>query len=188
MAGSARVMLIVAILAWSGAIMPLALAQATQDTSGDVSTDAGPEASDAIESATTGAEATADPAADAGSETAPANSSETLTNAPDTAVQNSVAGDGQLQAQTQPAEGEEAPAEQPAAPEEAQPPEQAAAGGEALSLDQIVGRVRQRSQGQIIDAALVERNGRQVYDIKVLEESGQVTVLSYDAVSGEPAS
>ncbi len=60
--------------------------------------------------------------------------------------------------------------------------------GRAMPLDQIVGVVRQTTQGEIIDATLVTRNGKLFYEIKVLEESGQVTVLSYDALSGAPAS
>jgi len=78
----------------------------------------------------------------------------------------------------------------PALPQNAQAPPapKPPAGGPVLPLEQITTRVRQSTQGEIIDAQLITRDtGIQVYQLKILETDGQVKVLYYDAVSGEPA-
>lgn len=46
--------------------------------------------------------------------------------------------------------------------------------------------LRQRSAGQVVDAALIRRNGVLYYRLTVLDPSGQVNALFFLARTGQP--
>jgi uncharacterized membrane protein YkoI len=55
----------------------------------------------------------------------------------------------------------------------------------ALPLEQIVARAQQLSDGQVIDARLITVRGFLLYELKVLEATGDVVDLYFYARSGE---
>jgi hypothetical protein len=55
----------------------------------------------------------------------------------------------------------------------------------ALPLEQIVARAQQFSDGQVIDARLISVRGFLLYELKVLETTGDVVDLYFYARSGE---
>ena len=55
----------------------------------------------------------------------------------------------------------------------------------ALPLEQIVARAQQLSDGQVIDARLISLRGFLLYELKVLETTGDVVDLYFYARSGE---
>ncbi len=57
--------------------------------------------------------------------------------------------------------------------------------GDILPLEEIIARVRAEHPGRIIEAELESEDGRYVYEMEVLDESGRVTELEIDARSGE---
>lgn len=57
---------------------------------------------------------------------------------------------------------------------------------EAVPLEQIMGGLRQRSAGQVVDAALIRRDGVLYYRLTVLDPSGQVNALFFLARTGQP--
>lgn len=54
----------------------------------------------------------------------------------------------------------------------------------AVSLEHILGSVRDSTPGRVIDAELYTLDGKLVYQVKVLLADGRVTSLYYDAGSG----
>ena len=57
--------------------------------------------------------------------------------------------------------------------------------GDARPLGEILSQVRSRYPGNLLDAQLVRRNGRPVYQLRILGPGGQVQVLSVDARTAE---
>ena len=57
---------------------------------------------------------------------------------------------------------------------------------EAVPLEQIMSGLRKRSAGQVIDAALIRRDGVLYYRLTVPDPSGQVNALFFLARSGQP--
>lgn len=57
--------------------------------------------------------------------------------------------------------------------------------GDARPLGEILPRVRGQYPGRLLDAQLVQRNGRPVYQLRILGDGGQVQVLSVDAQTAE---
>lgn len=58
--------------------------------------------------------------------------------------------------------------------------------GKAVPLETIVGDVKQKGDGEVLDAHQVTARGFLLYEIKVLEPDGKVTNLYYYARSGQP--
>lgn len=56
--------------------------------------------------------------------------------------------------------------------------------GEALPLDAILGRLRGRYPGRMLDARLQQGGGALAYQIRILSPAGQVVVLTVDAKTG----
>jgi hypothetical protein len=54
------------------------------------------------------------------------------------------------------------------------------------SLDRAVEGVRSRTGGRVLSADTVRRDGRPVYDIKVLTDDGRVRRMAIDGETGEP--
>jgi len=63
----------------------------------------------------------------------------------------------------------------------------AQAGNGGMSLDEAVARVRRQTDGKILSAETLRRDGRLVHRIKVLTRDGRVERLTIDAQSGRPA-
>ena len=58
--------------------------------------------------------------------------------------------------------------------------------GEILPLETIIARFRvKHPEGRVLEAELEEENGRYVYEIYMLYESGIVLELEFDAHTGE---
>ena len=57
--------------------------------------------------------------------------------------------------------------------------------GEILSLEQIFDRARKVKPGRIVDVDLDKDNGRYIYEIELLESSGKVWEMEFDARTGE---
>ncbi|EDM84602.1 PepSY domain-containing protein [Limnobacter sp. MED105] len=57
--------------------------------------------------------------------------------------------------------------------------------GEILSLEQIFDRARKVKPGRIVDVDLDKDNGRYLYEIELLESSGKVWEMEFDARTGE---
>lgn len=53
-----------------------------------------------------------------------------------------------------------------------------------MTLDEAVRKVQRRTDGRILDARTVERDGRTIYRIKVLTNDNRVRVLRFDASGG----
>ena len=56
--------------------------------------------------------------------------------------------------------------------------------GEGISLDEAVSRARRQTDGKILSAETVRKNGRRVHRIKVLTPDGRVRRVQIDAGSG----
>jgi len=54
-----------------------------------------------------------------------------------------------------------------------------------LPLESILDRVQAQRPGRILEVELEREDGRYVYEIELLDESGQVWELELDAVTGE---
>jgi len=57
--------------------------------------------------------------------------------------------------------------------------------GEILSLEQIFDRARKVKPGRIVDVDLDKDDGRYIYEIELLERSGKVWEMEFDARTGE---
>jgi len=57
--------------------------------------------------------------------------------------------------------------------------------GDTRPLGEILPRVRSQYPGQLLDAQLVRRGGRPVYQLRILGSGGRVQVLSVDARTAE---
>lgn len=57
--------------------------------------------------------------------------------------------------------------------------------GEILSLEQILDKARRVKPGRIVDIDLDRENGRYVYEIELLQSSGKVWEMEFDARTGE---
>jgi hypothetical protein len=58
--------------------------------------------------------------------------------------------------------------------------------GRALPLAAFLAGIERRFRGQVIDAALIERRGHLVYELKMLSTGGRVFVIPVDARTGRP--
>jgi hypothetical protein len=58
--------------------------------------------------------------------------------------------------------------------------------GRALPLATFVAKIERQYRGHVIDAALNERRGRLVYELKMLSDGGRVFVVDVDAATGRP--
>ena len=58
-------------------------------------------------------------------------------------------------------------------------------GGAVQPLETVLERVRVYHPGRILEVDLEGENGRYVYEIELLDESGQVWELKMDAITGE---
>jgi uncharacterized membrane protein YkoI len=54
------------------------------------------------------------------------------------------------------------------------------------SLDRAVEGVRSRTGGRVLSADTVRRDGRPIYDIKILTNDGRVRSMAIDGETGEP--
>lgn len=54
------------------------------------------------------------------------------------------------------------------------------------SLDRAVEGVRSRTGGRVLSVDTVRRDGRSIYDIKVLTDDGRVRRMAIDGETGEP--
>ena len=57
--------------------------------------------------------------------------------------------------------------------------------GEILSLEQIFERARKVKPGRIVDVDLDTDHGRYIYEIELLESSGKVWEMEFDARTGK---
>lgn len=64
-------------------------------------------------------------------------------------------------------------------------PRRSVESGDTRPLGDILPQVRGRYPGRLLDAQLVRRNGRPIYQLRILGPGGQVQVLSVDARTAE---
>jgi len=57
--------------------------------------------------------------------------------------------------------------------------------GKILPLEKVLQAAQRRHPGRVIDVELEKENGRYVYEIELLGESGEVWELYFDASNGE---
>ena len=57
--------------------------------------------------------------------------------------------------------------------------------GELLPLEQIIERLRQHDDGQVLEVELERKFGRTVYELEVLDSAGRVHEYYFDATDGE---
>lgn len=57
--------------------------------------------------------------------------------------------------------------------------------GSILPLESILDRVQAQRPGRILEVELEREDGRYIYEIELLDQSGQVWELELDAVTGE---
>jgi uncharacterized membrane protein YkoI len=57
--------------------------------------------------------------------------------------------------------------------------------GRALPLAEILAKVKAEHPGKVLEVELETEDGRLVYDLKILTESGRVQELEVDAASGK---
>lgn len=57
--------------------------------------------------------------------------------------------------------------------------------GDILSLEQILENARRLHQGRVLETELERKGDRYVYEVELVDESGQVWEMKFDAVSGE---
>lgn len=58
--------------------------------------------------------------------------------------------------------------------------------GTIVPLEQITAQVRKRHIEHILEVELETRDGVHYYEVEVLDDSGKVRKLRYDAATGEP--
>lgn len=59
-------------------------------------------------------------------------------------------------------------------------------GGAIVPLERITAQVRQRNIGEILEVELESRNGVYHYEVEVVDATGAVRKLLYDAATGWP--
>ncbi len=57
--------------------------------------------------------------------------------------------------------------------------------GSIQPLEIILERVQEKQMGRVLEVKLEQEHGRYIYEIEMLDESGRVWELEYDAVNGE---
>jgi uncharacterized membrane protein YkoI len=57
--------------------------------------------------------------------------------------------------------------------------------GKILPLEQVISAAMAIKSGQILETELEEEDGRFIYELEILDESGQVWELELDAVTAE---
>lgn len=57
--------------------------------------------------------------------------------------------------------------------------------GDILPLEQVLQAARQQRTGRILETELERDDGRYIYEFEILDESGQVWEMKFDASSGE---
>jgi uncharacterized membrane protein YkoI len=70
------------------------------------------------------------------------------------------------------------------APALAEPPGRASAGTHVMSLDEAVSMAERRFQARVVRADSQQENGRTVYVLRLLNESGRVWTVRVDAATG----
>lgn len=56
--------------------------------------------------------------------------------------------------------------------------------GEILPLERIVERAREQHPGRVLETELEDKRGRYVYEVELLDESGSVWEMKFDARTG----
>ena len=56
--------------------------------------------------------------------------------------------------------------------------------GDILALEQILQAARQQHAGRVLEIELEERSGELVYEVEILDASGEVFEMNFDARSG----
>jgi uncharacterized membrane protein YkoI len=59
-------------------------------------------------------------------------------------------------------------------------------GDNGVSLDEVVSNLRRGSQGRVLSADTVDRDGQPVHRIKILTDEGRVKRYQMDSQSGQP--
>ena len=57
--------------------------------------------------------------------------------------------------------------------------------GDILSLEQILEQARQHRSGRVLETELERKGERYIYEIELLDDSGEVWEMKFDATSGE---
>ena len=57
--------------------------------------------------------------------------------------------------------------------------------GDILPLEQILQKARQQHTGKVLETELEKDDDRYIYEIELLDESGEVRELEFDATTGE---
>ncbi|MDH5229744.1 MAG: PepSY domain-containing protein [Gammaproteobacteria bacterium] len=57
--------------------------------------------------------------------------------------------------------------------------------GDVLGLEEILKKVRQKFDGRILEVELESSGGKLIYELELLDKSGVVVDLVYDAITGE---
>jgi len=57
--------------------------------------------------------------------------------------------------------------------------------GDILSLEQVLEQAQQHRPGRVLDTELERKGGRYIYEIELLDDSGEVWEMKFDATSGE---
>jgi uncharacterized membrane protein YkoI len=56
--------------------------------------------------------------------------------------------------------------------------------GDILSLEQILQNARQHHAGRVLETELEDKRGELVYEVEILDDSGEVWEMNFDARSG----
>ena len=57
--------------------------------------------------------------------------------------------------------------------------------GDILPLEQILEQARQSHPGRVLETELERKRGSYVYEVEILDDSGEVWEMEFDAASGE---
>lgn len=57
--------------------------------------------------------------------------------------------------------------------------------GDILSLEEILRRAGQQHTGRVLETELEQENGRYLYEVELVDESGEVWEMKLDAQTGE---
>ena len=57
--------------------------------------------------------------------------------------------------------------------------------GEIMPLETLIERVRREHPGRLIEAELMRKDGRYVYELEFVDDAGEVLEFFYDASTGE---
>ena len=57
--------------------------------------------------------------------------------------------------------------------------------GDILPLEQILEQARQHRTGRVLETELERKRGGYIYEVEILDDSGEVWEMEFDAASGE---